>query len=478
MPRGVPGQWEWGLYEGPLGLRPARGSLLALAAAALVAFIVLDCLRGGQRPSRRLCALLLAVIVLLSVVAALGLALDDTSYWIRAASVVVSDVSMGYYEQARQLHDVRSFLAGHVDRATNPRTPDRVRTHPPGPALFCHAVRSFLLTHPAWATAFERILSDRLGGPIGILIREAAGGFSPTLLSRLDAAIALLVALLLSTIWALIALPAFVIGATVFDRRVGLILALLAVNLPSLLHFTPSIDGLGAVLALTFLCLWLLALREARWWLYGSAGAVAALMLMWSFGFLILGVVALSAAIPVWHQGSPQQRQTHWLGLGLCVGTFALAYGALYLWSGYNVLQALPSSLAAHRQVLATGGRSYWVWVPMNLYDFLLFTGPALAVVGAAATYYGLTRRQWPPLARGFVSGLLVAVALLLISGSTRGEVGRIWVFLMPLAALPAAQQLAELREGRLLWTGAGLVALQVGFAIVLASQLAPVLPY
>ena len=477
LPLGVAGQWVWRLRDEPLTTRPAQGSLAAFAAALLATFIVLDRLRSSRLPARRLCGLLLAVIILLGTVTALGLALDGSGYWLTAASVVVSDVSMGYYQQAMQLHNVRSLLAAHHQRATDPGVPDRVRTHPPGPILFCHALRSFLLAHPSWPMAFEGAVCARLGLP-ATAIHRATRNFSAAPLSRLDAIIALLVALVLSIIWVLIALPAFGIGAAIFDRRVGLILALLAISIPSLLHFTPSIDSFGAVLAATFLYLWLLALKMSRWWVYLLAGAAAVLMLMWSFGFLILGVVAAAAALPVWCQGSVQQRRVHWRGLVLCVSTFAVAYALVYLWSGYNILTALPASLAAHRQVLATWGRSYWVWVPMNLYDFLLFMGPALVVVTTAATYWGLKVRQWPPMAIGFVWGLLIALGLLLISGSTRGEVGRIWVFLMPLVALPAAQQVSELREGQLLWTGAGLVALPVGFALVLSSKLAPVMPY
>lgn len=455
-------------------LAPGRGSLAALLAALLTTLIVLDRLRDGQPPGKRLSALLLAVIILLGAVTAQGVALDDAGYWVRAPSVIVSDVSMGSYEQARQLPNIRSFVGAHVQRAGDPRVPDRVRTHPPGPVLFCYAVRSFFLTHASWTLTFERVLSDNFGVPAGPAIHRAASRFSPTALSPLDAMIALMVALILSTIWVIIALPVFGIGAAVFDRRVGLILAVLAATVPSLLHFAPGIDGLGAVLAATFLCLWLLALKTTHWWAYVLAGVAAAVMLMWSFGFLILGVVAVAAGIAA----CCQPARPHWCGPALAIATLALAYGLLYLWSGYNILTALPASLAAHRQILAGGGRGYWVWLPMNLYDFLLFTGPALVVVAAATIPGGLVGPQWPVLAKGLVGGLLITVAVLLISGATRGEVGRIWVFLMPLMAVPAARQLAQLREGRLLWAGAGLTALQVGFAIVLSSKLASVMPY
>lgn len=471
----MPGQWVWRLRETPL--IPGRGSLAAFAAALLAALIVLDSLRTGQVPSKRRCALLLAVIILLGMVAALGMALNDRGYWVRAPAVIVSDVSMGYYRQAMQIQSISSFLAGHRRRASDPHIPDRVRTHPPGPALFCYALRSYFLTYPSVPEGIERALQNRLGLTAQTL-RQTIRNLTSVPLSPLDAIIALLVALVLSTIWVLIALPAFGIGTLIFDRRAGLILALLAVTLPSLLCFTPAIDGLGAVLAASFVYLWLLALKGARWWAYLLAGAAAAIMLMWSFGYLALALVAAAAAFAVWRPVSPPQRPPHVRGLAVCVAIFTTVYAVIYFWSGYNILSALPASLEAHRQILAGCGRSYWVWVPMNLYDFLLFMGPGLVIVAIAATYQGLSARRWPPVGRGFVWGLVLVVALLLISGSTRGEVGRIWVFLMPLMALPAARGLAKLREGTLLWTGAGLIALQITFAIMLSTKLALITPY
>ncbi len=475
LPLGVSRQWVWRLRETPL--MPGRASLAAAAASLLAALVVLDSLRAGRVPTKRRCGLLLALLIVLGAVAAMGIAANDRAYWVSAPAVIVSDVSMGYYHQALQIPHVSRYLAEYRRRASDPDIPDRVRTHPPGPVLFCYALRSYFLSHPYVPGALGHILEGRLGLTVPNL-RQTIRNFTAVPLSPLDAIIALVVALILSTIWVLIALPAFGIGAVIFDRRVGLIMALLAISLPSLLHFTPTIDGLGAVLAATFVYLWLLALRGRRWWAYLLAGAAAAIMLMWSFGYPTLAVLAVAVAITAWRQASLDQRRAIGGGLAVCLATFVTAYAALYAWSGYNVLSALLASLTAHQQILASWGRSYWVWVPMNLYDLLLFMGPALATVAVATTCQGLSSHRWPHLAHSFVWGLIVIVGLLLISGSTRGEVGRIWVFLMPLVALPAAYSLAELREGKLVWTGAGLMTLQVVFAIVLSSKLASITPY
>ncbi len=299
--------------------------------------------------------------------------------------------------------------------------------------------------------------STAAGFPIvSALTHRVASAITQAPLSRQDAEIAAPIAFILSLLGALVVLPAYGIGAVAFDRRTGLIAALLAGTMPSLLHFAPSIDGIGAVLALTYLWLWMIAVRRAEVWLYILAALGATVMLLWSFGYAILLVLAVIVAIPVWGQVYPDEISRHLRGVAWGFVVFA----------------------AVHRQILAAAGRSYWPWLVMNLYDYLLFMGPALAVTSAVAICMGLKQQRWPALPQGLVVGLLVIVALLLLSGSTRGEVGRIWVFLMPLAALPAADYLAGLSGSELVWLGGALIALQVCFAIVVHATLIGVYPF
>jgi len=89
LPLGVPGQWVWRLREA--SLIPGRGSLAAFCAALLAALIILDRLRGEQPPTKQLCALLLVVVIVLGMVMALGVALDDPSYWLRAPSAIIPE---------------------------------------------------------------------------------------------------------------------------------------------------------------------------------------------------------------------------------------------------------------------------------------------------------------------------------------------------------------------------------------------------
>jgi len=448
----------------------------ALGAIALAVLGTFAWLRSGQTPRRAVVALLLVLMLATGTVALFGLALADTSFPLSAPLAVLSDSSMGYYTQALQLSATRDAFSYHLARVGSRDLPARIRTHPPGPMLFCYFLHESLHRMPRLLQRIEATLATRYNLKVAELHRVAVK-LSRVPISRQDALIAVPVAFILTGLPALIVLPAYGIGAVVFDRRVGLILALLAVSLPSLLHFAPSIDGIGAVLALGFIWLWLVTLRRGGSWLYVASALGAGIMLLWSFGFAILLVLALFVALPVWGQVWPDQLSRHLRGVGWGIVAFGVVHHALYMWSGYNVLSALPASLAAHRQILAGVGRTYWAWLPMNLYDFLLFMGPALAVASLAATRRGLATCRWPAMPQGLVIGLVIVVALLLISGSTRAEAGRIWLFLMPLAALPAADYLAQLSGTRLVWLGGGLLLLQVLFVIVLHATLVPVAP-
>ncbi len=474
LPLGVPGQWEW--LRRPMAIVPSLAAAVAVGTVVGAGVLVLAVLRSGRPPTQTTAAMLLAVILVASMVAAIALPTSAPGFWASGALAVVSDSAMGYYGQALLLSGVSDAFSYHSARVASSRLPDRVRTHPPGPLVFFYLLHQWIKHSPGLVGAVQTALAQR--GITQAELHRVAAAVTQVPLSRRDAEIAVPIAFILSALGALVVLPAYGIGTIAFDRRSGLLAALLAGTVPSLLHFAPSIDGIGAVLALTYLWLWMLAVRRAEVWLYVLAALGATVMLLWSFGYAILLVLAVIMAIPVWGQTYPDEVGRHLRGVAWGFVVFAAVHQLLSSGLGYNILVALPASVAVHRQVLAAVGRSYWPWLVMNLYDFLLFMGPALAVMSAVAIYTGLKQQRWPALPQGLMIGLLVIVVLLLLSGSTRGEVGRIWVFLMPLAALPVANYVARLSGSKLVWLGALLIGLQVCFGIVVSATLVAVSPF
>jgi len=122
-----------------------------------------------------------------------------------------------------------------------------------------------------------------------------------------------------------------------------------------------------------------------------------------------------------------------------------MAAGALlpwllaYLFWGMNFFELLQIGMGYHYS-LVTANRNYRIWTWMNLVDFTLWLGPALLLLGMAGTIWLLQRiRSGSELVRD-VAGMAISFWLMLLvlnfSGSTRGEIGRLWIFLMPFPML------------------------------------------
>jgi hypothetical protein len=289
--------------------------------------------------------------------------------------------------------------------------------------------------------------------------------------SGLDALVAVLVALLLTVLPVLLALPAYGLGAILAGRRVGLAAAALAVTLPSVLCFAPGIDALGAVIALTGLYLWAAALRRGDGWLYLLAGLGAAAALLWSFGYAALALPAAALILP-----RGQWRPAR-LGQGLIFTLAGLAVvdGALDAAFGYSLPAAMAASLAAQKEVMLIAHRPYLTWLGMNAYGWAIFLGPGLALVAVAAWF---TRGARAGGLGRLTEALVAALVVLLLAGTTRGEVERIWVFLMPLAALGAGGLLARFPQALRLWAPTALIVAQVALALALRGTFDLVKPY
>jgi hypothetical protein len=118
--------------------------------------------------------------------------------------------------------------------------------------------------------------------------------------------------------------------------------------------------------------------------------------------------------------------------------------------------------------------RRYSWWLLYNLVDLLLFAGIAVVAGVFAAAIGGWRNRATTGIGRnGLVAlGLVALLVVLDVSGSTRAEVGRIWLFFLPLLAIVAAGYWNRLVTGRSLVL---LVALQLLLTVSLGLAWRPV---
>ena len=155
----------------------------------------------------------------------------------------------------------------------------------------------------------------------------------------------------------------------------------------------------------------------------GAAGFAASFVSYGAVAYVAIGAVAVGVALA---------RPREWTQAVALAAGAAVACLAVTIALGHEPLAAARTALAFHREAY-TAPRSYALWLLWNPLDLALFLGAPLAAIGIAR----LAARPADAAAR-FRLAIASGIAALLLTGTVRGELGRIGVPLMALL-LPAA---------------------------------------
>lgn len=480
LPLGVPGQWYWPIRVTPLV--PTLSMLQGLILVVLAAAYVISILRSG--PRRTQVALAVALCTLGCGAMMMGLYSAERYGHLRTAQVTCSISALPYFGAAIEAGSLQGLVDEYVKDYTRDAQPERLRTHPPATTAYYMLARRAILDSE-WLTGLARGLIARSGLPPEQANRLAIGRTALPLTAD-DVAAGALASVFITLLGALTPAACFLLATAVLPLRHALQATVLSAVIPSLLIVAPSIEGAGVVLALGASAALLWAVRLAT----GSADARArppvALALALLAGLLwaaaILWTVGLLAvALPV---GAVlvrsllverDARAGTLLTLGVAGAGFVGTHLAIYLVSGYSLPLHLVGIMSSQRDIMAAAGRDRLTWTWMNLYDFALFLGPALTIAAVAGTVRLVRSVRTADAGAWLCLGGVAALVLLDLSGTTRGEVGRIWVFLMPFFALTATRAAwAEAPPHGVL--GLGILTLaQVIYAVVLYASIVPV---
>lgn len=437
-------EFSWQRYDVP-GLAGRVGPVVAaVALLGLLGYWLMRAARpDASRRSATLTALALVVLGLGARIAFQYVEHPDPLVTLFYRTVSTRNLGAFYYDGIN-VTDMPAFL-----RDFPQRMPDLVgfsaRTHPPGIPLLFWATGQLLEQLPPLATVLGGHFRDYV-----CAVRDSPILFLP---DPLLAASALQVAM---PLWgALSVVPFFFLARRLVGHdaatRGGVFLALTPAMVLFIAHWAHAYTLLG-IIALLLLHLGLEKQRAVYLFL---AGVVLSFSTFLSFSNLALAAVlggywVLYAA---W-RGDGTDYLKKWV-VPLRQALVFLA-GVLSIWLGYRLLfgvsflEVYRQGMAAHETI--TGYRSYGLWLVYNLIDFWLFLGiPALIATVAMA------RRVWRPVdefADGrryapFWTFILVLLGLNL-SGITRGEVARLWMFLAPLAWLAVLPVLARWPRRRL----------------------------
>ena len=179
-----------------------------------------------------------------------------------------------------------------------------------------------------------------------------------------------------------------------------------------------------------------LARRSAGW---TAAGGV----LLWASSMLTYAAVLLLVFLGVAAAGRPRMDRSWALrwAAGTAAVVLALA-GALWLATGYDVPAAVRATHRVYQAAPGSAGRPLALWIPGDLLAFTGMLGVPLLAALAARAVAVVRERAWASLDAAALATLLAACSW----GFTRGEVERIFQFLVPLLLVPATRQLLAWR--------------------------------
>ena len=425
-PAPYPPEWQWEYRTGPISARPLWA---LLSAGVLFSLIALSGRSFARRATRPATALLLLGGTLAGFSYQLGLLdLEPGRALPTLLARTVSRTDTSYHTAAlsEDARDPWAFLDRHADLLPGlRRTAKHAATHPPGPVLYYRALvalceRAPGLTRFALRTAGLGLDDRRVQRPPQTPASMAAAVLGGSLLLLLCAA----------TCWPVAALAR---AAGDLDPLAAARVGILWTLLPGPALMSPQFDQALALPVAAAAALLAVAARAAGGGAAAACalggGLVAGLAFYISYGaavFVAVGALAAAALVP---------RGTGWTRRVIAGAALAAAGGLLVLALatalGHEPLRAMRTALAFHREAYTTP-RRYALWLLFNPLDLGVFLGLPVTALGVAAVVRAL-RARGATAASAFRLAVAAGLALLVLSGSVRGEVGRIWIPLMPL---------------------------------------------
>ncbi len=351
----------------------------------------------------------------------------------------------GYFWTAAHIDDLAATLRHYPDAMPQFES-EHAQTHPPGLIIANRATISLMGRWPVLAQRIAQFVRPLRCIDLWLLDQETAVTAALGIWAYLPLIIA-----------AIIVFPAYGLAHMLSKNSSGK-LAVTAGIIPSLILFAPLPDQLFSFLTLLVVIVFHRAWHKQKNGAFFLAGLLLSLNTFFSVGnaaiLVLLGVYAL---LKLWIAPVKWPRFLAWAGFFLA----GLAIIWLAYWLGWGVppWKIVQTGIEQHYN-LVTSQRDYGIWLGYNLLDLALFTGiPAMtAFILALTAVPNQIRQRTLTDKQQLALSTAVLILLLALSGSTRGEVGRIWLFFMPLLLISGSSYLEEwLPDWRQQWAWAAL---------------------
>lgn len=332
----------------------------------------------------------------------------------------------GFHSAAvKHAPDLTAFFINHAELIRDLH-PHHLSANPPGWVLVYGNLMNYFAAHPNLAqTVFDLGPNElpwrlrRTNGTRGVPLNQQATLITISVVSRL--------------ICFLGVLPAAWLAAMRFGRQASLAAASMVLLLPVEPLFAPHRDTLYPSVALLVLALSHYAWQQRSWPPAALAGIVLGLGTFFSVCFFTIGGLA---ALYIACQSLTGKRPTLAAVVAAPLGWLAVVL-LIYL-AGHNSWATWAVNLAKNREFNALYRQSYAAWTVVNALEFAAALGLPLVVFLAGRV--AVLRRAEP-----LLCAWAALMVLLDVAGTNRGESCRLWLFMMPVAALLAVEWLPQL---------------------------------
>lgn len=437
----VMGRWVWD-YSAPRW----AWVLPAIAGAVIYVWGAQRTLRAAQHSTAYPIRLMLWAFCGAALLPLLLLTLEGNPRYLlftRSVSVVT-----GGYPYAAAMIDDGDYtttdwpdFVRHYRDEMNMNPPGGVVLSPPGLVMVYQAINGVFYRVPAAADAYGSLLRPLQCQNLDLMTWD-------------DSEMAGVWLQILMPFWAALAIvPLYRLGVLVFDVTSARLAVALWPLLPGMAVFQPRFNVFYPLI--TVVMLWLLwqgMVRARGRWIIASGG-VLSLGMFFNISLIPLGLLAGLTLIGyrgLIARATWRRLPGELLAFGAGCASIWLGYWAV---SGETPWGLIEFLLNQHDDLY----RPYWPWLVMHPYDMFLFVGIPVALL--ALWRIGIVwarQNRAVEINQGDVLALAIAITLsvLVLSGTARGETGRVWLFFAPVWVLLAANILRRFdrrRQGVLL---------------------------
>jgi hypothetical protein len=383
----------------------------------------------------------------------------------------LSNQASGFFEAAAEIDDANQLLRNYP-RVMPLFTSEHARTHPPGMVLANWATIQLMSGMDSLAESMADLIQPLRCMDLWLLNRPAAVSAALGVWSILPVLFG-----------AVTVFPAYAVGKQLLNGKASRLATILAVTMPSLLLFAPKSVQLYAPLGLLLFWLYHSGLFRQSISRLLAAGLIASLLSFLNLGngtlLLPLALYTLFVVIFLFRPGKVDDLWPQTPGL-IVKQLLAFSLGAASIWLLLWLVWDVPPweiagvGLGQHFE-LVTNLRNYGWWTGWNLIDLAIFSGwpVALGFLGSLLLVVKLWQAGRLQAVDLLAMSLVIFILVLDFSGSARGEVGRIWLFFMPLIAFPAARYWHRLMPGK--WRLMTVVTLRLLMVLCLGWAWRPV---